>query len=97
MATQTKTKQPTSKQSGRRKVKALSARLEEIQAAPKPKKRPKIDPQNLKAIRFLEAMDNATPEEIQEQKETWAFLKKALDEDRLSPDRPHFPSENESP
>ena len=50
-----------------------------------------IRPKNLEAIRFLDSLDNATPEEIQEQKETWAFLKKALDEDRLSPNRPLFP------
>ena len=60
------------------------------------KKLAKIDPQNLEAIRFLESMDNATPEEIEEQKETWAFLKKALDEDRLSPNRPHFPDEDDN-
>ena len=29
--------------------------------------------------------------DAQEQKETWEFLKKALDEDRLSPNRKLFP------
>lgn len=55
-----------------------------------------ISAKNRRAIEFLDSMDNATPEEIQEQKETWAFLKKALDEDRLSPNRPLFPSEEEA-
>lgn len=48
---------------------------------------------NIEALRALGEWDNFTPEEIQEQKETWAFLKKALDEDRLSANRPHFPED----
>ncbi len=62
----------------------------------KPRKKAQIDPKNLEAIEFLESFSNATPEEIQEQKETWEFLKKALDEDRLSPDRPLFPSNGDN-
>ena len=87
MATQTKAKKhdKTSAQRAMDLKKNLAKKIS-------PKKSAKIDPKNLEAIRFLESMDNATPEEIQEQKETWEFLKKALDEDRLSPDRPLFPS-----
>jgi hypothetical protein len=36
-------------------------------------------------------LDETDPEVIREQRETWEFLKKALDEDRLSPDRKLFP------
>lgn len=50
---------------------------------------------NIEALRALREWDNFTPEEIQEQKETWEFLKKALDEDRLSPNRPHFPADGD--
>ena len=60
-----------------------------------PENAPTISAKNLEAIRFLDSMDDVTPEEIQEQKETWAFLKKALDEDRLSPNRPLFPSDQD--
>ncbi len=52
-------------------------------------------PRNIEALRVLRAWDNFTPEEIEEQKETWAFLKKALDEDRLSPNRPYFPDDGD--
>ena len=52
---------------------------------------PPIDPKNLDAIRLLDAWDEATEEEIQEQRETWAFLERVLDEDRLSPERKLFP------
>lgn len=85
MATQTKAKTKSVKSAPR-----APKKQREAQAAPK--KSAKIDPQNLEAIRLLREWDNFTPEEIQEQKETWEFLKKALDEDRLSPNRPHFPS-----
>ena len=85
MATQTKSKKL-------KKTSAQRAPKKNLATQRAPKKSGKIDPKNLEAIRFLESMDNATSEEIQEQKETWAFLKKALDEDRLSPDRPLFPS-----
>ena len=50
-----------------------------------------IRPRNIEALKILREWDNFTPEEIQAQKEPWEFLKKALDEDRLSPNRPHFP------
>ena len=33
---------------------------------------------------LLDSWINCSEEEAQEQRETWAFLKKALDEDRLS-------------
>ena len=49
-------------------------------------------PRNIEALRVLREWDNFTPEEVEEQKLTWEFLKKALDEDRLSPDRPLFPA-----
>jgi hypothetical protein len=39
---------------------------------------------NQDAIALLDSWANATEEEIQEQIETWEFLKRALDEDRLS-------------
>ncbi len=42
---------------------------------------------NQAAIDLLESWDTDDPEE---QRETWAFLKQALDEDRLS-DRKFFP------
>lgn len=44
---------------------------------------------NQDAIALLNSWANATEEEIQEQIETWEFLKRALDEDRLS-DRTFF-------
>ena len=85
MKTQTQTKNKIKNSTQRDSKKSSNGQF-------KPKKQTTIDPQNLEAIRFLESLANATPEEIQEQKETWEFLKKALDEDRLSPDRPLFPS-----
>jgi hypothetical protein len=39
---------------------------------------------NQSAIDLLDSWAIATEEEIAEQRETWEFLKKALDEDRLS-------------
>jgi hypothetical protein len=39
---------------------------------------------NQSAIDLLDSWAFATDEEIAEQRETWEFLKKALDEDRLS-------------
>ncbi len=39
---------------------------------------------NQSAIDLLDSWAAATDEEIAEQRETWEFLKKALDEDRLS-------------
>lgn len=47
---------------------------------------------NQPLIDLLTAWLNETdPEVIREQQETWEFLKQALDEDRLSPDRKFFP------
>ena len=89
MATQTKKKSDKTKRQTtkiHKKNGVVAPRVER-------QKQPEIDPQNLEAIKFLRSLSNATPEQIQEQKETWAFLKKALDEDRLSPDRPFFPAE----
>ena len=45
---------------------------------------------NQETIRLLESWRNASDEEAEEQRETWEFLKRALDEDRLS-DRKLFP------
>lgn len=39
---------------------------------------------NQSAIDLLDSWATATDEEIAEQRETWEFLRKALDEDRLS-------------
>lgn len=39
---------------------------------------------NRRAIEVLESWKNATPEEVEEQKRAWEFLRKALDEDRPS-------------
>jgi hypothetical protein len=39
---------------------------------------------NQEAIAQLNSWAEATEEEIREQKETWEFLRRALDEDRLS-------------
>ena len=41
----------------------------------------KLSPETLKAIALLDSWEN---EDAQEQKETWDYLKKVLDEDRLS-------------
>ena len=89
MAAQTQPKKHdnTSAQNGRKKN--LTKKITPQQPA-------KIDPKNLEALRILREWDNFTPAEIEEQKETWAFLKKALDEDRLSPDRPHFPDNGDA-
>ncbi len=64
-------------------------KLPELEALPSRKQSNR--PRNIEALRALREWDNFTPDEIAEQKETWAFLKRALDEDRLSPNRPHFP------
>ena len=89
MATQTKPKTNSGKSTARAPKKARVAQTA-------PEKAPTIDPQNLEAIRFLESLDNATPEEIQEQKETWEFLKKALDENRrMSGSRLLFPADED--
>ena len=45
---------------------------------------------NRPLIELLRSWRDADEEERQEQRETWEFLKKALDEDRLSY-RKHFP------
>ena len=90
MATQTKKK---SIKTGRHATTTLND-IATVAAKAKRQRQSEIDPQNLEAIKFLESLSNATPEQIQEQKETWAFLKKALDEDRLSPDRPFFSNED---
>jgi hypothetical protein len=45
---------------------------------------------NQSAIDLLESWADATDEEVAEQRETWEFLKNAVDEDRLS-DRKLFP------
>lgn len=39
---------------------------------------------NQSAIELLDSLMNCSEEEAQEQRETWAFLEKALDEDRPS-------------
>lgn len=39
---------------------------------------------NQSAIEFLRSLRECSEEEAQEQRETWEFLQKALDEDRLS-------------
>ena len=44
-----------------------------------------------RALEFIDSWDNLTPEEEAENRRAWEFLRKALDEDRLSPDRPLFP------
>jgi hypothetical protein len=46
---------------------------------------------NRAAIDLLDSWAEAGDEEIAEQRATWEYLQKALDEDRLSPDRPFFP------
>lgn len=46
------------------------------------------------AIALLESWRDCSEEEAQEQRETWEFLKKALDEDRLSY-RKLFPKEGD--
>lgn len=61
---------------------------------PEPVTAEALSEKNRRAIALLDSWDNPTPEEIAEQKETWAFLKKALDEDRLSPNRPLFPDDD---
>ena len=92
MATQIKPKSNSDKK-GKQVIKT-GKKIEAVAPKVKWKKQPEIDPQNLEAIKFLRSLQNATPAQVQEQKETWAFLKKALDEDRLSPDRPFFPEED---
>ena len=91
MATQTK-KKKTDRESGitplRMRRNSSLSRL--------PTRREPNRPRNIEALRVLREWDNFTPEEIEEQKETWAFLKEALDEDRLSPDRPHFPAKDDA-
>lgn len=47
---------------------------------------------NQRALDMLKRWDNPTEAEIAEQKETWEFLRKALDEDR-SGQRKLFPEE----
>lgn len=64
------------------------------QREPTPKPAPSIEldaeererqiAQNQSLIALLDSWINADEEEIQDQKETWEFLKKALDEDRPS-------------
>lgn len=39
---------------------------------------------NQETIRLLESWRNATEEEIQDQKETWELLKRALEEDPIA-------------
>jgi hypothetical protein len=46
-----------------------------------------LPPENIAAIQLLQSWRN---EDSQEQRETWEFLKQAIDEDRLS-DRKFFP------
>lgn len=46
---------------------------------------------NARAIALLDSWAHASEEEIAEQRETWAALKTALDEDRPFPARKLFP------
>ncbi len=58
----------------------------EIKDPPEPFNAP-LPPENIAAIQLLQSWRN---EDAEEQRETWDFLRKALDEDRLS-DRKFFP------
>ena len=84
MTTQTKSAKQPAKRSTARRTK-LRRPLSETVASAAP-----LDPQNLAAMRLLASWDEASEEEIQEQRETWAFLERALDIDRLSPHRKFF-------
>ena len=44
-----------------------------------------------RAVALLESWCNVSAEEAEEQRETFEYLKRVLDEDRLSPDRKLFP------
>jgi hypothetical protein len=44
-----------------------------------------------RALEFIDSWKDITPEEEEEYRRAWEFLRTALDEDRLSPNRPHFP------
>lgn len=91
MATQIKSKDDTEEM----KQSALVEMSKVPELAALPSRKEANRPRNIEALRALREWDNFTPEEIQEQKETWKFLKKALDEDRLSPNRPHFPADGD--
>lgn len=91
MATQIESKNKNKK--SQRSVAAETSKVPELAALPSRKQANR--PRNIEALRVLREWDDFTPEEIQEQKETWAFLKKALNEDRLSPNRPLFPDNSD--
>ena len=48
------------------------------------KRQPRPSARNRALLRLLDSWENATPEEIEEQRETHEFLQRALNADRLS-------------
>ena len=48
----------------------------------KPTRKPRLSAKNRAMLALLDSWDNATPEEIEDQRETMEFLETALDEDR---------------
>lgn len=50
----------------------------------KPARKPRLSAKNRAMLALLDLWENATPEEIEDQRETHAILEKALAENRLS-------------
>ncbi len=94
MATQVKSKNKNKKSASERITTPVRMRRD-TSLARLPSRKEANRPRNIEALRVLREWDNFTPEEVEEQKATWEFLKKALDEDRLSPNRPLFPADGD--
>ncbi|MDQ3812632.1 MAG: hypothetical protein M3347_01620 [Armatimonadota bacterium] len=61
------------------------------------KRQPRLSARNRALLRLLDSWENATPEEIEEQRETHEFLQQALAADRLSLRHPLTESAAEEP